>query len=431
LKQGWFGLRNRLPVERNTSNQERDSKEADFFSRGLWADLDPGKLGIKHLRTALIKMLNTHITNSIPELIPEIKQRLSSRDHALAQLGRPRSSKSEQIECMVTLSSLFSRASEDALNGYYQNLPDEDSAKLRKIVQDRLEAYRDSMQEDYQDSLPLPDATVLRSTAKSTWRSSILAEENLAHIYEVIHANRGIEFPDEVNHNVMGILWRSQTQQWNKLASDLIVDLGFSIAKTMTLLVGEATAEQELQANTTSWLLSQIPTTTAAAIDELSKLLVGEARTWTLVPKYSELMGELYKGHIKNMARSLCALDDRSDTAALWENKIDVWLAHNKDVDSVLNTYFRLKAYYEVAMERFIDNVALQVVERHLLGPSSVLRSFTPSYIVKMAEEDAELLRRIAGENGDKVLERAAIASEITSLTEALASAGRFGLSNN
>jgi hypothetical protein len=56
---------------------------------------------------------------------------------------------------------------------------------------------------------------------------------------------------------------------------------------------------------------------------------------------------------------------------------------------------------------------------------------FTPSYVVKMAEGDAELLKTIAGENEDKAVERANLAREIASLTEALASAVLFGISNN
>jgi hypothetical protein len=56
---------------------------------------------------------------------------------------------------------------------------------------------------------------------------------------------------------------------------------------------------------------------------------------------------------------------------------------------------------------------------------------FTPSYVVKMAEDDAELLKTIAGENEDKAIERTNLANEIASLTEALASAVRFGISNS
>jgi len=418
-------------MEQDTSNQERDAKEADFFTRGVWKDLSPSRLGIKHLRIALTKMHNVHITSSIPELIPEIRGRLSSCDHDLAQLGKSRSLKSEQLECMVELASSFSRLSEDALDGYYHNLPDQDSAKLRKTVQDGLEEFRDSMLHHYQNSLPDLDDTILTTLNKRTWRSSILAEENLEHIYRVIQANRGREFPDEVNQNVMGILWRNQTTNWRTMATALIENLVPKIANTMNVLVKKATTEQELQINTTNWLTSQLPAASEAAADELSRVLSDEARTWTLRPRYSTRAGALYNAYITDMAKSLVELDDDDRSLEYWDLQIKLWLAGHRNVDTVLNTYVRLKAYHEVAMERFVDNVALQVVERHLLGPSSALKMFTPSYVVKMAEDDVEFLKTIAGENEDKAVERANLAKEIASLTEALASAVRFGISNN
>lgn len=56
--------------------------------------------------------------------------------------------------------------------------------------------------------------------------------------------------------------------------------------------------------------------------------------------------------------------------------KVKLWLTKNKDIDAVLNTYVRSAAYYEVAMYHFIDNIGLQVVERHLSGPQSPLKIF-------------------------------------------------------
>lgn len=390
--------------------------------------MNQNRLGINHLRTALTKMHNTHITNSIPELIPEIKEQLSSCEKSLAQLGKPRGSPSEQLECMVALASNFSRLAEDALDGYYHNLPNHKSAKLRKIVQDNLEEFRDSMRDSYLAALPGLSSTIPSSPDDDTWRSSILGNRNLKYIAKVIQDNRGREFSDEVNQNVMSVLWLNETKNWKLKASDLIENLGSGIMKTMKLLVEEATAEQELQSNTVDWLSSYLPPTTASATNELSKVLSDEARPWTLMPAYSTLIGTLYNKYISRMAKRLAALDHDTQTPlTTWENKIKLWLANNKDVDAVLNTYVRLKAYYEVAMARFIDSVALQVIERHLLGPSSPLRMLTPSYVVKMANDEPELLKSIAGENEDKAAERAATTAEITSLKAALATARSYG----
>jgi hypothetical protein len=84
------------------------------------------------------------------------------------------------------------------------------------------------------------------------------------------------------------------------------------------------------------------------------------------------------------MARSSVSLDVTvpKQTQTQREAQLQVWLAANKDVEVVLSTYVSLMAYYETGMARFIDNCALQVIERHLLGPPSPLRMLTPSYVM-------------------------------------------------
>jgi len=55
----------------------------------------------------------------------------------------------------------------------------------------------------------------------------------------------------------------------------------------------------------------------------------------------------------------------------------------NPELIGVLNTHDSLAAYYDVALYRFIDNFALQVVERHLLGPRGPLRLFNSDYVAQ------------------------------------------------
>jgi hypothetical protein len=138
-------------------------------------------------------MHNTHITNSIPELIPEIKEQLSSCEKSQVRVGKPRGLPEQQLECMVALASDFSRFTEDALDSYYQNLPDDDSSKLRTIVQENLKELRDSMREAYLKALPDLSNVILASLNAETWRPSILGDPNLKYIDEVIRANRGRE----------------------------------------------------------------------------------------------------------------------------------------------------------------------------------------------------------------------------------------------
>jgi hypothetical protein len=171
-------------------------------------------------------------------------------------------------------------------------------------------------------------------------------------------------------------------------------------------------------------------------MEELNKILSDESNDflWTLVPEYSLLVGTLYQEGIEAMVQCLKELaeeeeDEEEPGARAWEEELKLWLSTNKDIDSLLMTYVRLNAYYRVAMARFIDNVGLQVVERHLLGKSSPLSIFNPVYVNKMAEENPDLLKSIAGENEVKATLRAERIRERTSLKEALLKAQRYGFS--
>lgn len=433
LLQGWFGLRNRLPLEKDISDAERDRKEAQFFNQGIWRDLDlPTKLGIDNLRTALTKMHNDHIKKSIPKFIPEIAHKLEVCEQSLAQLGHPRSNKAEQLGCMVQLASNFSKLSADALDGYYQNLPLDRSAKLRKIVQESLENFESTMKDDFDQFLPTFSDTLLTSLDEGQWRQSILQSRLLSDIKNVIDENRGTEFRDEVNANVMKVLWKRKTENWGSDTTRLIEKIDFHISKCLKIFIKATTPEEELQRRTLDWLSTLLPSALKSAQDEATRLLAEESNgaMWTLVPRRSERVGTWYEGFPKGMAASLISKTppgQRLPTPIEMESKVKLWLAKNKDIDAVFNTYVRLIAYYEVAMYRCIDNIGLQVVERHLLGPQSPLRSFTPSYVFKMSEDEPELLKSIAGENEDKIAERAAINREKTALKTALTKARTYG----
>src|SRR6266536_1543285 len=80
----------------------------------------------------------------------------------------------------------------------------------------------------------------------------------------------------------------------------------------------------------------------------------------------------------------------------------------NAELVGILNTHDSLAAYYNVALYRFIDNFALQVVERHLLGPQGPLRLFTSDYVTQKlyGDEHAVELNDLAGEDPVTAQER-------------------------
>jgi hypothetical protein len=76
-----------------------------------------------------------------------------------------------------------------------------------------------------------------------------------------------------------------------------------------------------------------------------------------------------------------------------------------------------LLAYWKVAYPRFVDNVIIQVVERHLLGPKGPLKLFDRNWIDML--EDGEL-EELVGENEETRAARKDLKERLDGLKNAL-----------
>jgi len=382
-------------------------------------------------------MLNTHITDSIPKLIPEIKQQLAECKIKLNQLGEARSTKSAQLQCMVKLASDFSKLSTYALDGHYDKLPNNPRLKIRKLAFDYLETFVQNLRLKFYFMFDLGNNIKLTDTNSEGWAKKVLETPEYKEIWDMMHANRGKESPGEVNPCVMGLLWKLKTEEWAAAPTAMIDQLVSAINLAMGLLFEECCPDEELWKNTQQWLMECQESVAHTAQKELDRLLSDERNglVWTLNPQRSERLKERADRRINMLVEQL---DDHWEVAAVnpdkrrmqlekTENKIKLWLGKEKNISAVFDTYDRLASYYEVAMNRFVDNVGHQVVERHLLGPNSPLRVFEPDYVFRTLGEDNDALQRLAGENESKVAERAALSAEKASLESALSKAWKYG----
>ena len=75
-----------------------------------------------------------------------------------------------------------------------------------------------------------------------------------------------------------------------------------------------------------------------------------------------------------------------------------------------------LKAYYQVARERFVDNLCMQAADYHVVtGPYSPLKLFSTTFVSGLTGEQ---LMDIAGEDATMLRKRFALIKEISDLVE-------------
>lgn len=391
LSYGWFALRNLSPAERKvkTDDNFRDKKEEKLFQQRIWTSLDrPGQLGIKNLKAALTKMHNEHVTRSIPELIPEIKTRLDNSKKKIEGLGSPRITPESQMNCLINIATKYSLHAADAIDGHNDRLPVTNAElKIRKIVRDALDDFRDRMQLDYEERFNCNrPAFGLESEDEETWEKSILKNKYLAEIGRCINENRGREMADEVNTAVLRSLWTELTPKWRLQTQRLIQSLVHSIGKAVEILLAAICTEKSLQINIKNLLDEDKVAVTRHANHELD-LLLHDEKSGLIITLNSWSLERLKEHRDHRMKHMLAILDrlKRRDKD-LVATQINSWFAQHTRIQAIFTTHDKLASYYDIGMRRFMDNVCHQVCERHLLGGKSPLRTFAPDLVTKRFE---------------------------------------------
>lgn len=121
LDLGWHVVLNRDHARTETSNSDRDLKEKDFLSTGVWKQIERKFKGASALRDRLSKVLLDEIRSKLPSLIQDIRSQTSQCQERLDKLGSERSTPAQQRQYLIKISNEFQRLVLDASNGRYDD----------------------------------------------------------------------------------------------------------------------------------------------------------------------------------------------------------------------------------------------------------------------------------------------------------------------
>ncbi|KAF7899814.1 hypothetical protein EAF00_004150 [Botryotinia globosa] len=381
LKEGWYGLGNRAPIEANNSDAERDAIEDAFFSGDEWNRLNKKRLGRHHLRSNLIKMRNRH-----------------------------------QFTLINGIATKYSRMAENSLNVNYRGLNKSDIGSSETFVTCTAEAKL----------IPADDGM--------TWSEKLMKDPTYGWIRQVIESFRGTEFPGDLNPLVVDFLWKKQTTGWRAIAEDALAEAEIIFERVNRALFQSDCSNDDLRVKLRDWLHADFQKALVDAAKELERLIADEieGHLFTLHPHITALRMHRQQNRINEVRRILAkekAWMKQEQGGALIPNLsissdkiVGTELYHDKGLAVVLNTHDSLKAYYELARYRFTDNVATQVIERHLLGPDGPLRLFSPQYVSEKlyGEQNEDVLSNLVGEYPNKAQKRLGLDSERRSLEESM-----------
>ncbi|XRM46529.1 hypothetical protein ABZX51_009561 [Aspergillus tubingensis] len=412
---GWHTLRNMDSDEGSWTLAERDRKEHEFFSKGAWADMSPSCVGINSLRNRLSKVLLRQIAAELPSLIDEIKNKQDNCNQQLIKLGQPRTTLDEQKTYLLRISQSFQTLVKAAVDGTY-NEPFFERAQSSTGQQKRIRSLLQNLNEGFAVRLNEQGhyRNIVAHESKNEDRKgqlSITRSEFINHIQELMRQTRGRELPGTFNPMIIGELFKEQCGPWKDITHRHILETWEIVEDFLSLLTSYVADEA-----TSEILFDRV---ISPALNQLKK---------SLIKACEELVGNHQQGHpitynhyftetihkIRAERRATSVRETIKDFFGVTEERPKyVYLQDEYNLEKLVQSLLSfdepdmmrfasaealdcMLAYYKVALKRFIDDVAVEVVEVKLVQSLSDI--FTP---LKVFEMPAELVSRIAGESDE------------------------------
>ncbi|KAE8335744.1 hypothetical protein BDV24DRAFT_179111 [Aspergillus arachidicola] len=412
FRHGWHVLKNQDSEKSNGTLTERDAEEEQFFAKGVWRDLPLSDVAIKPFRERLSKVLLGQIATELPSLIEEIQVQVGDCQRRLERLGRPRTTIAEQKYYLLHISQNFQNLVRAATEGTY-NDPFFNSAQPTSGYSRRIRAVMQNLNQEFTEKInsgghyrQITEGG--ESEAVSRQQVLVTREEYIQHIQNVLKHTRGKELPGTFNPLIIGELFREQSSQWETIARGHVTtawNIAKDFVRAVVLHIGDIT--------TAKGLLREV---VDPRFDQLLKDL--QQRTSELLQPHQQGHPITYNHYFtENLQKArreawgdslstiICNFFDVSFLGTVSLDCSSYNLRHLRDsilqsTESSMSRFAATEAlecmlaYYKVALKRFIDGVAIEVIETNLIKPLADM--FAPLLVFDMADD---LATRIAGES--------------------------------
>ncbi|KFY50419.1 hypothetical protein V495_00273 [Pseudogymnoascus sp. VKM F-4514 (FW-929)] len=422
LHHGWFAVKNRSTkeIQDGVTMEQRHINEKKFFDTAPFNQLSKDRVGIPALKKFLGKLLYTHIRGEFPGLVQEIRKLVHTCRDELDALGPSRQTFMEQRH----------------LSGHYDSdLEPEHHLKLRMHIQNANESFGRLIETcGHTRPFNMVDGTVDLSFGPVPFEKHTRNKNIDNWILEQYRQSRGAELPGTVNPGVLESLFRQQSARWGPLAEQHIVKVeeivrNFNQAVLESLVPEDVlrakiearrkTASLGTSGNERSTATSRTVITAATSCILQLRQIIADERSGilqtinhyfadTLANTREERVVGLEDGqyqtidlaaitraaHLSNEDQAVNDIHDILKAyykVALkrYMDNVVLQVEFSSDYQAVNDIHDILKAYYRVALKRYMDNVVLQVIERIYLGSNGPVRAISPEYVGTLS--DAEL----------------------------------------
>lgn len=397
---------------------ERDRKEDEFFGTGKWKEatsefpawdsIDPKILGIQHLKYALQGHLYKRVKENFPRLRGKMRSLENKYKTDLLNMGDPRDEPRDQRVHLSEIQAIYETEAERSLNGGYRFVDMNHPSRLRyhvKILHDEFELAIQSQAIKYPWQLNDKDdvAGGILGWINNTW-----------------DAHRGSEPRHDAPRSLKKELVKQQTESWEDKTKAYIQQVEDAI-KTCNdeLFLFACKDDDALRLKIREKLEAWEAKAFEDASTELRNILKDRDFIDSWNPQLEIFIKECQHPRIRRQVELQLA-HEKQRSANSAEPSIDQVSAREQFYDDnkrVYEVHDWLFAYWKVAYPRFVDNVIIQVVERHLLGPNGPLKLFNRNWILRLKDEELE---ELVGENEETRAARKDLKKRLAGLKNAL-----------
>ncbi|CAG1959688.1 unnamed protein product [Fusarium graminearum] len=386
LKLGFFLVKNPKPseLEEGLDMDTRSRRELQFFSSPPWLSqgLYFDRVGAEKLRVFLQDLLDAHIERELPKVKTDIKNGLLASETELQVLGEPHPTVGHIRTFLIGLSLQFTGLEQVALDGNYhgnyQTFFDHfEGSRLRARIQQLNTAFATEVLEKGEKRRIKAAFDPFESDNESTndvdEQITVTKAEMIGWVKQAYVRTKGRELLGNYSSDLLGELFQEEAKPWSPIAERHVSNVFGAVSRWIDNAIDVIFHDEKIRREVRDLLQDWMERTRKQALEELEKLVLDEKRSpLTYNHYYTNNHGKL---HIPNnpveiekfvsalQARIIVDMDDQACNEALTE----------------------LNAYYKDAIKTFVDNVARQVIERHIAP--SLPSAFCPDNVSQMSDE--------------------------------------------
>ncbi|KAJ2979338.1 hypothetical protein NQ176_g3317 [Zarea fungicola] len=442
------------------SDEQRDS----MFKKEPWCHLPQDQLGVVALRQRLQQLLGDLVDRAYPKLRAATKEMLAQATSDLQKLGESRQTERELQRYLSSIASDFQDIVRPALNADYSSSELFDDEKFRLITSvlnltddfkkdftetahkyQFLERGQDSDQESGsgdsnrksgsdEDTQPCLKSDFAKDDIKfdqypdlktviTQDKNSCSPESGIMNWIRDLHRHsRGSELTS-YNASLFAGAVRKQTSKWRAYTEFFVSKIVYKIHEFIVQALEAVCPDTKVRGKLLSHLLKGILERYEAAMDQVRMLLEVErgGQPYTLNSAFREALSNLQSARMNmELSPKLISVEatGSGESAVSLDNVQSTLRDKNSGKHIAEEVHDLLKSYYEVARDRFIDNIYLQVIAHNLVfGTSSPLRLFCEKWVLDL---DYDKLKGIGGETLQTSEQRKLLKKKVKALEEAV-----------